>query len=66
MVGGQTAPDKPTLSFTRTQTGLSITFTGTLQSADSLTSGNWTDETTATSPFPVTANQPMKFYRAKR
>ena len=55
---------RPTVAMTRTATGISITFTGTLQSADSVT-GPWTDASTATSPLAVTASQGMKFYRAK-
>jgi len=55
----------PALSITKTQTGVSITFEGTLQSSDSVT-GGWVDETTATSPFPVNTTGAMKFYRAKR
>ena len=53
----------PTLSFQRTSTGLTITYTGTLQSADTLT-GTWTAVTGATSPFTVTPTVPARFYRA--
>jgi hypothetical protein len=53
----------PTLSFQRTQTGLIITYTGTLQSADTLT-GSWTAVAGATSPFTVTPSVPARFYRA--
>ncbi|HEY5914537.1 MAG TPA: hypothetical protein VJA21_28435, partial [Verrucomicrobiae bacterium] len=55
----------PAMSYVRTPTGLSITFEGTLQSADSLT-GTWSDVTGASNPYPVTATGPQKFYRAKR
>ncbi|MBI2948303.1 MAG: Ig-like domain-containing protein [Verrucomicrobia bacterium] len=55
----------PTLSLARTQTGLSITFTGTLQSADSVT-GPWTDVGNATSPLAVAPAGSQKFYRAKQ
>jgi hypothetical protein len=66
MAGIGPAPDKPTLSYTRTATGLSINFEGKLESSTSVT-GGWTEETNATSPFPVTtAGSTMKFYRAKR
>ncbi len=61
---GDTLPPPP-LSLTRTATGLSITFTGTLQSASSVT-GPWTDEAGATSPFAVTPNQGIKFFRVKQ
>jgi hypothetical protein len=53
----------PTLSFQRTSTGLTVTYTGTLQSADSLT-GPWTAVQSATSPFTVTPSVPARFYRA--
>ena len=61
VVGGG---DGATLSLTRTVTGISLEFSGTLQSADSVT-GPWSDETAATSPFAVTPTGGMKFYRAK-
>jgi hypothetical protein len=61
--GGPT--DRPTLSMTRTASGISLTFTGTLQSTTTI-DGVWSDETAATSPFAVTPNQPAKFYRAKQ
>lgn len=54
---------KPTLSFTRTSTGLNVTYTGTLQSADVVT-GPWSNVPGATSPFTVTTNTPAKFFRA--
>jgi len=61
-----TAPGtQPTLSLTRTQTGISITFTGTLESAPSVT-GSWTNVPNATSPFSVTPVGPQQFYRAKQ
>ena len=60
-----TAPaPAPTLSVARSAGGLTITFTGTLQSADSVT-GQWIDLPDA-SPLPVQASGAMKFYRAKR
>ncbi|HLH54495.1 MAG TPA: hypothetical protein VKY92_12845 [Verrucomicrobiae bacterium] len=55
----------PTLSYTRTPSGLSITFNGTLQSADVVT-GPWTNVPGATSPFTVTPSTPAKFFRAKQ
>jgi hypothetical protein len=64
-MSGITPEARPTLSLTRTETGFSLDFTGTLQSADSI-DGQWNDETTATSPFPVTTSGTHKFYRAKQ
>lgn len=53
----------PQLSVARTGTGLSITFTGALQSADSVT-GPWVEVPGATSPLAVTPSGAQKFYRA--
>jgi len=57
-------PPAPTLSLARSAGGFTITFTGTLQSADSVT-GQWTDLPDA-SPLPVQPSGSMKFYRAKQ
>ncbi|MHC1766047.1 MAG: LamG domain-containing protein [Verrucomicrobiia bacterium] len=54
----------PTLSVARTASGLSITYTGTLQSAPAVT-GPWTD-VQGTSPLAVTPNAAAAFYRAKQ
>lgn len=54
-----------TIKSARTATGLSITYTGTLQSADSVT-GPWADVAGAQSPFNVTAASGAKFYRVKQ
>ncbi len=54
----------PTLSLTRATSGLTITFTGTLQVANSV-GGPWTDQPGA-SPLTVQLSGPMKFYRAKQ
>jgi len=54
----------PTLSAVRTASGLTLTFTGSLQAADSIT-GPWTDVTGA-SPQTITATGGAKFYRAKQ
>ena len=54
----------PTLSAARTATGLSITFTGTLQSADAIT-GTFTDVAGAASPYAVTSAAGQKYFRAK-
>jgi hypothetical protein len=59
-----TAPSPaPALSVARSAGGLTITFTGTLQSADTVT-GTWTDLPGA-SPMAVTSSGPMQFYRAR-
>jgi hypothetical protein len=60
---GTATPAAPTLSLTRPAGVLTITFTGTLQSADSVT-GQWTDLPDA-SPLAVQPSGSMKFYRAK-
>jgi hypothetical protein len=57
-------PTGVTLSVARTASGISITFGGTLQTADTIT-GPWTDLTGA-SPMSVTPSGAMKFYRAKQ
>lgn len=56
----------PTMTYQRTPTGLTITFEGTLQSADTVT-GTWSD-VSSTSPYTATvpAGAGLKFYRAKR
>jgi hypothetical protein len=56
-------PLAPTLSVARSAGALTITFTGTLQSADSVT-GQWTDLPDS-SPVTVQPSGLMKFYRAK-
>jgi hypothetical protein len=57
------APAAPTLSVARTASGLTITFTGTLQSAQAVT-GPWTDMPGA-SPATVTPTGKFTFYRSK-
>lgn len=64
-MAGTVPSQNPTLSVARTAAGLSITYTGTLQSADAIT-GPWTDVTGATSPLAVTTSQGQKFYRSKQ
>ncbi|MCC6232075.1 MAG: LamG domain-containing protein [Verrucomicrobiales bacterium] len=59
-----TPPAAPDLSLARTASGLVITFTGTLQSADSVT-GAWAD-VAGGSPLTVPTSGSAKFYRAKR
>lgn len=55
----------PTLSGARTATGMTITFTGTLQSAAAVT-GPWTDVAGATSPAPITFTGTERHFRAKQ
>ena len=55
----------PTISLTRTPTGISIEFTGTLQSSATL-AAPWTDVPNATSPHPVTITGGHQFYRARQ
>src|SRR5262245_552489 len=60
----------PTVSIARTPAGttpagVTVTFTGTLQSAAQVT-GPYTNVTGATSPLSVTSDGAMKFYRAVR
>ncbi|MBI4663576.1 MAG: DNRLRE domain-containing protein [Verrucomicrobia bacterium] len=59
------APSGPALSIARTAAGLTLTFSGTLQSADAVT-GPWTDVANAASPLSVTVTGAQKFYRAKQ
>jgi hypothetical protein len=53
----------PTLSIKWTPPNVTITFTGTLQSASTLT-GTWADVPSATSPYVVPATGAKMFYRA--
>jgi hypothetical protein len=54
----------PTLSVARTATGLTLTFTGTIQAADAVI-GPWAD-VTGSSPMNVSTTGTRKFYRAKQ
>jgi len=56
-------PVEASIALARDDSGISITFTGTLQSADSV-DGPWSDEAGASSPMTVDATGGMKFYRA--
>jgi len=53
----------PTLSIARDATGVKVTFTGSLQSAESV-SGPWTD-VVGTSPYTVPAGATPRFFRAQ-
>ena len=59
-----TPPAAPTLSVVRAASGLTLTFTGTVQSADAVT-GPWSDLAGA-SPMTLPTSGAMKFYRAKQ
>lgn len=59
-----TPQPKPTISLATQGGNVVITFTGTLQAADSVT-GTWTD-VNATSPYSTATSGAMKFYRAKK
>jgi hypothetical protein len=61
---GAISPPGPSLTIERTATGLTITFEGTLQSADTIL-GPWADVQGA-SPLAVTPTGSAKFYRAKQ
>ncbi|HOW64382.1 MAG TPA: LamG domain-containing protein [Candidatus Paceibacterota bacterium] len=59
-----TPPAAPTLAIERAASGITLTFTGTLQVSDAVT-GAWTDLPGA-SPMTITATGAAKFYRAKQ
>jgi len=59
----QPPPTTPTVSIARTPTGVTVTFTGELQSADQV-KGPYTTVANAISPLPVTPNGSTKFYRS--
>jgi hypothetical protein len=60
-----TPPPAPTLELARTSTGITITFTGGLQSAD-MVEGPYNDVLGAASPLSVDPTLKAKFYRARR
>ncbi len=62
--GSAIAPPPVKIVAARTASGLRVTFTGTLQSADSVT-GPWTDVAGAKSPLDVPFAGAGKFYRSK-
>ena len=63
---GMTTTVTPTVKIERGTSGLTITFTGTLQSADTIINGSWTDIVGSTSPLTVTPSAGQKYYRAKQ
>lgn len=56
--------DTPTIGVARSATGVTITFTGALQSAEKV-EGPYTDVTGATSPYDTGATGTAKFFRSK-
>jgi hypothetical protein len=54
----------PTLALARDATGLTLTYTGVLQAADTVT-GTFTDVQGAASPYPVRTDAPAKFFRTR-
>jgi hypothetical protein len=59
------APLRPTIGLSRGPGGPTITFTGTLQAAGSL-SGTWTNVTGAVSPLVITNPKGSAFYRTQQ
>jgi hypothetical protein len=55
----------PTIAMSSAGGAITITFTGGLEAADSIT-GPWSDVTGATSPYTVNTSGTMKFYRTKQ
>jgi hypothetical protein len=55
----------PTLSAVKETAGLTITYTGTLQSADTIT-GQWSDVTGAASPYVAPVTGAQKYFRTKQ
>jgi hypothetical protein len=56
---------EPTVSVkTLPDLSLELSFTGTLQSTDSLNPANWSNVTGASSPFKPDTSSPQRFYRA--
>ena len=56
--------EPPVVSLTRSGDSITITYTGTLQSSDTV-NGTYADVSGASSPFTATAAGAAKFYRAK-
>jgi hypothetical protein len=65
MAGVTGQPPAPAIAVSGNASGLSITFTGTLEAADSI-DGPWTTLTGVTSPYPVSATGPVKFFRSQQ
>lgn len=63
LVAPPSSAPAPSLSATRTATGLTITFSGRLQSADQV-NGPYTDVAGATSPTTIEATGAGKYYRS--
>ena len=58
------APKPSSLAIARSPNGVSIVYTGTLQSADSAI-GPWTDVAGATSPYAAAATGAQKYFRSR-
>ena len=58
-------PGGPTLTWARTATGFTITYTGTLQSVTNIP-GTWQDVAGATSPYTVTPSGAQAYFRSKQ
>jgi len=56
---------RPVMSVTRTSTGMTLTYTGTLLSADTV-NGPYTDVGGASSPYAVTTTGTAKFYQTRQ
>ncbi|MFO1496975.1 MAG: LamG-like jellyroll fold domain-containing protein [Verrucomicrobiota bacterium] len=63
LVGPSSTPVGPSISVSKTASGLTITFEGKLQSADQV-QGPYADVQNAASPYNTTAAGAAKFYRA--
>jgi len=62
--GGSTPVTLGPLTVVKTASGVSITYTGTLQTASGI-KGPFTDVTGAASPYPVTTTGAAAFFRAR-
>ncbi len=62
--GPPAAPENPTIEIARDGANTRITYTGTLQQADTV-NGTYTDVAGATSPFSAPTAGAQKFYRAR-
>ncbi len=65
LLAASSSPSAPTLTIARSGPDLSLTFSGTLQSADQV-AGPFADVAGAASPFTVSPTGAAKFYRAKQ
>lgn len=61
---GDTAPPRPTMTLQKSGAQWSITYSGTLQSADTV-DGTYTDVQGATSPYVLNTSSGTRFYRSR-